>query len=304
MAEARHATSSQSVTLARLGVVAAAVLFSTGGAAIKSCTLSGPQVACFRSGVAALTLLLLVPQARRGYGPRTVVVGAAYAATVITFVMATKLTTAANAIFLQSVAPLYLLLLGPWLLREPLRRQDLVFGGPIVLGLVLLLHAVSSPARTAPDPARGDLIGVGSSVAWALTLSGLRWLGRRSPSGTNPALPAVVLGNIEACVLCLPWALPIDAGAVVPADLAAIGYLGAVQIGLAYVFLTRSMRRVPVLEASLLLFVEPVLNPVWAWLVHGERPGVLALVGGAVILGATAAHTVTRSRPTAQPSPD
>lgn len=290
------------LTLARLGAVTAAVLFSTGGAAIKSCTLSGPQVACFRSGVAAIALLLLVPQARRGIGRRSLLVGAAYAATVISFVQATKLTTAANAIFLQMVAPLYLLLLGPWLLRERLRRQDLVFAVPIAIGLVLLLLSVGSPARSAPDPALGNLIGLASSVAWALTLSGLRWLGRESTAGANAALPAVVLGNLLACLVCLPWALPVRA--VAAADLAVIAYLGIVQIALAYVFLTRSMRRLPVLEVSLLLFVEPVLNPVWAWLVHGERPGLLALAGGAVILAATAGRTLRERSPAQQPSPD
>ena len=111
----------------RLLLVAAAVLFSTGGAVIKAATLTPWQVASFRSGVAALVLLLVVPEARKGWSWRVAPVGAAYAATLILFVLATRLTTAANAIFLQSTAPLYLLLLGPWLLREPIRRSDVVY---------------------------------------------------------------------------------------------------------------------------------------------------------------------------------
>ena len=71
-------------------------------------------------------------------------------------------------------------------------------------------------------------------------------------------------------------------------DWAVVVYLGVVQLGLAYVFLARAITRVPALEASLFLLVEPVLSPVWAWLAHGETPGPLAVVGGAVILGATA----------------
>ncbi len=108
----------------RLLILAAAVLFSTGGAAIKSASLTSWQVACFRSGVAAVALLLLVPASRRLRNYRVWVAAAAYAATMILFVAANKLTTAANAIFIQSTAPLYLLLLGPWLLKEPIRRRD------------------------------------------------------------------------------------------------------------------------------------------------------------------------------------
>ena len=72
--------------------------------------------------------------------------------------------------------------------------------------------------------------------------------------------------------------------------------LGAIQIGLAYACLTRGLRQVPALEASLLLMVEPVLNPVWAWLVHGERPSHWALLGGALIIGATTAQAVVQGR--------
>src|SRR5678815_307458 len=108
----------------RLLLMAAALLFSTGGAAVKAVSLTGWQVASFRSGVATLVLLLAVPGVRRQFRWGMLPVAAAYAATLILFVLANRLTTSANAIFLQSTAPLYLLLLGPLLLREPIRRND------------------------------------------------------------------------------------------------------------------------------------------------------------------------------------
>ncbi len=70
-----------------------------------------------------------------------------------------------------------------------------------------------------------------------------------------------------------------------------VAFLGVVQIGLAYLALATAMPHVPALEASTLLLVEPALNPVWAWLVHGERPRPLAWVGGAVIVGAAMLKT-------------
>lgn len=98
---------------------------------------------------------------------------------------------------------------------------------------------------------------------------------------------AAVCGNVIVFLVSLPWALPLAPPAGRAGDWLVVVYLGVVQLGLAYVFLARAIVRVPALEASLLLLVEPVLSPVWAWLVHGETPGPLAVVGGAVIITAT-----------------
>jgi drug/metabolite transporter (DMT)-like permease len=132
-------------TTARLQLLGAAVLFSTGGAAIKAADFTGWQIASLRSGIATVALLLLTPAARRGWTLRqaqgglwrAALVGVAYAGCLTLFVLANRLTTAANTIFLQSTAPLYILFLGPWLLREPIRKQDLGFMLAVGSGLAL-----------------------------------------------------------------------------------------------------------------------------------------------------------------------
>lgn len=267
---------------ARLQLVVAAVLFSTGGAAIKAAGFDGWQVASFRSGVAALAIWLMTPAARRGWTGRAVLVGCAYAGCLVLFVLANRLTTAANTIFLQSTAPLYLLLLAPWLLREPLRRQDLGFMAAVAAGLALFFVGVEPPAVTAPDPVRGNLLAAASGCFWALAVCGLRWMSASDGS----AAVAVVSGNVTAFLVALPMALPVGHHPV--RDWAVVLYLGVFQIALAYVFVTAALRAIPALEAALILLVEPVLNPVWAWIVQGERPGPWALLGGGLILGATA----------------
>jgi DME family drug/metabolite transporter len=271
-------------TTARLQLAAAAALFSTGGAAVKAADLSAWQIAGFRSGIAALALLLVTTEARRGWSPRVVVVGVAYAACLTLFVLANRLTTSANTIFLQSTAPLYLVVLGPWLLKEPTRRQDLGFMAVVGAGLVLFFVGVEPPAVTAPDPVRGNVMAVVSGFFWALTVCGLRWMGAGG-GARGSATAAVVSGNITAFLVALPFALPV--GSHSAADWGIVAYLGIFQIALAYLFVTRALAVIPALEASLILLVEPVLNPVWAWMVHGERPGPWALLGGGVILGAT-----------------
>lgn len=279
-------------TANRLLLIAAACLFSTGGAAIKATSLASWQVASFRSAVAVVAVLAMMPAARKGWNARTLLVACAYAATLLLFVLSTKMTTAANAIFLQSAAPLVLILIGPWLLRESIRARDLVLAAVLAAGLTLFFLGRET-ALTAPRPVEGNILAVFSALTWALTLAGLRWLGR---SGQSGAQATVAAGNLIAALAALPMALPVTTWEW--KDGAVLLYLGVCQIGLAYVCLTRAIRHVPAFEAATLLLIEPALNPVWAWAVHGERPSLWALAGGVLILGATALHTWCQSRST------
>ena len=286
---------------ARLRLLTAAALFSTGPAVIKACELTSWQVAGFRSGTAALALFVLLPAGRRLGDPRLWLVAVAYAGTLVCYAVASKLTTGANAIFLQSAAPLYLLLLSPLLLGETIRRRDLLFLGAMLGGMALLLAGEDTASAVATDPVRGNLLAIGSGVFWALTLLGLRWLERGRAAGEGLAAPAVIAGNALAFVVTLPLALPL--GGTRAVDWLLIGYLGVVQIGLAYLLLTRAMGHEPAFEASLLLLLEPVLTPLWAWAAHGERPSGWALAGGAVMLVATVARTLLASIAPPPPPP-
>ena len=266
-----------SLARARLYVLGAALLFSTGGAAIKSAQFTSWQVAGLRSGLATIAVCLLVPEARRlGRGAelgRTVLVSLAYAATLVLFVLANKLTTAASTIFLQDTAPVYILVLSPVLLNEPIRRRDLGFMLVIGIGMALFFVGRQETFVTAPDPVRGNILATLSGITYALMLIGMRWIGKR---GGSPA-SAVGLGNLFAFLIALPAIFPLGHHSVT--DWSIIIYLGVFQIGLAYLWLTRGIQQLPALEVSLLLFLEPALNPLWAWLVHGEAPGPGALFG-------------------------
>lgn len=286
-----------SASRARLQLIGAALLFSTGGAAIKAAAFTGWQIASFRSGFAALALLLMVPEVRRGWQAqdkswRPLMVGVAYAGCLTLFVLANRLTTAANTIFLQSTAPLYILILAPWLLKEPVRRRDIGFMLAVGLGLTLFFIGVELPVATAPDPVRGNVLALVSGFCWALTVCGFRWLAARPERGSPVA--AVTLGNLTAFLATLPFALPLGSHSIT--DWSVLIYLGVFQIALAYVLVTSAINHIPALEASMILLIEPALNPLWAWLVQGEVPGAWALIGGAVILGATTARSWVERR--------
>jgi len=275
---------------ARLQLVLAALCFSTAGAAIKWCGFGPSQIAAIRALVAMLAILVLIPESRHGWNWRVGLVGVGYAAAGLLFVFANKLTTAANTVFLQATNPLFVVVLAPWLLGEPVTRADLRFMGVLALGLALLfVGGGQRQFATAPEPLLGNVLAAGSAVAWAFTVTGYRWLVRQRSeygAGHGPIAAAAACGNLIVFLACLPAALPLAAGR--PTDWVIVIYLGVFQLGLAYVFLSRGITRVPALEASLFLLVEPVLSPVWAWLAHGETPGPLAAIGGVVILAATA----------------
>ena len=269
---------------ARWQLIVAAILFSTGGTAVTAGT---------RSALAALTFALLFPLARRGWTWRVWPVAAAYTATMISYVVANQWTTAANVTFLGNTAPLYVLALGVWLLREPIRRRDGWTMGLLALGVGAFFLDAAPVLPTAADPARGNLLAALHGAIWGVTLVGLRWLNRETPetngaAATGVGVRALVAGNLLTALVCLPIAAASGAlPTVTSGDVIALGWLGLFQITSAYVLLTRSLRVLPALEASFLLLLEPVAAPIWAFVFHGERPGPFAFAGGACIVAAT-----------------
>ncbi len=262
----------------RLLILAAAALWSTAGAAIKLCELSGWQIAGARSLVAGLFLAALIPAARRRPDRGVWLTAVAYALTVVSFAVANKLTTSANAIFIQDTAPLWILVLSPRLLGERPSRAELSSVPVYAFGLLLFFMD-----ELAPGQLTGNLVALASGVAFAVCIMGLRRVGERGPN-------ALVYGNLIAAFVTLPlWMTgPPPTGL----DLAIVGYLGVFQLGLSYLCFARGVAHTPALEASLLALLEPVLNPIWAFWLVGERPGPWALLGGSIILCATTWRTL------------
>jgi DME family drug/metabolite transporter len=267
-----------------LRLLLTAALFASGGALLKACEFPALQRAGLRAALAALTIFALLPEARRWPSWRILRLAPAYFGATCLFVVANALTTAANAIFLQSTAPLWLVLLGPWLLHERPTRTDLITLVGVGLGMTLFFVAPARAVATAPDPRLGDWVAVASGISYALLLAGMRWLAR---SGTGEQCAAIAWGNVVTCPLAFAL-MPLFAQQPTlgsTQDWVVITVLGVFQVGLAYTILVRAIPHVPALRASLVMMVEPVLNSVVAWLVHGEVPHWLAAAGGVLIVG-------------------
>lgn len=283
---------SHNTLIPRLQLIGAAVLFSTGGAAIKLTHLAGWQIACFRSLIACVALMILVPETRRRWTRQTMLVAIAYCGALLLFVLANKLTAAANAIYLQSAAPLYVLVLSPWILKEALRKSDLALMAALACGLVLAFLGQPQQSLLAPNPPLGNLLGVLSGVSWGIALITLRGLSRVDSSA---GIRTAAAGNLVTFLVSLPMALSTPLSAGLP-DVAALLYMGLFQVALAYLVLVRGISRVPAVESSALLLAEPALNPAWAWILAGESQPWLAVAGGAIMLSATLVNLWWRSR--------
>ncbi|MBK8101512.1 MAG: DMT family transporter [Planctomycetes bacterium] len=270
-------------------------LFATGGALIKLCGFPSLERAGVRAIFAALTLFVLLPPARRWPSRRILPLMLPYFGATVLFVVANTLTTAANAIFLQATAPLWVSLGGLVLLRERPSRIDLLVLVCIAFGMTLFFLAPAEASATAPDPRLGDWLAIGSGVSFGLLLIGFRWLGRQ---GQDEQCAAVAWGNLLTAPLALSLAPLLGQELIVGTaqDWTVIAVMGVFQVGLAYSLLVRAMPHVPAVQASLLLMIEPALNPVIAFGVHGERPHVLAIAGGVVIIAAVVLGSVLTAR--------
>jgi len=276
-----------------LAVLFAAVLWSTGGLLIKWVSVDGLVTTMWRSVFAAGTIAFALKGARSvRRTPWGLLIGLAlsYAALLVMFVTATRLTTAANAIFLQYTAPLHVVLFGLVFWRHRPSGIDLITLAAAFGGMALFFVGKLSPANSL-----GNYLALGSGVAFGAFLLLLKH--RDADDGVR--LRAMVLGNVLLAVgLAVFHAASGRSEAFSPPrqDLLALAFLGVVQIGLAYIIFAYGIARIAALEASLLGMLEPVLNPVWVWLVLGESPGGWAVLGGAIILGALVLRTVVTER--------
>jgi drug/metabolite transporter, DME family len=262
-------------------IIAAAVLWSTAGAGIKLAPMPAMAVACGRALVALIFyLLVLRPPLRRASLPTAL----GYAGVVVTFVVATKTTTAANAIFLQYLSPAYVLVGAPLFLGEPFRRGDLFAVAVALIGMTLFFVD-----RFAPGSMLGNVVAVICGLFCAATALLLR---RDATRGDDAGLPSITLGNAIAAAVTLPFAWHHPGGAWSAPGLLTLVYLGVVQMGCAYLCFLRGLRTVRALDASLLSLVEAALNPIWALLLTGERPGSWAVIGGVLILASGALRTL------------
>ncbi|PYS71314.1 MAG: EamA family transporter [Acidobacteria bacterium] len=264
-----------------LYVAAAALLWSTGGFFIKWNDLSGLELSFLRSVFALLVVAWFTR--REGFAINGITLAASllYAALVILFVSATKQTTAANAIFLQYTSPMYLLIFEPLVYKEKFRSRDLVTVLVCLGGMTLFFVG-----QLRPQDITGNILALASGLCFAAYFLLLRHPKARLVNRAS----SVIYGNLLVILITAPWGIA-ALRSLDRYDTSSVIYLGVVQLGLSYVLFTHAMARgVRSLDAGIIAYIEPVLNPVWVFLGIGERPSRWALLGGSIIIVAVIAH--------------
>lgn len=259
----------------------AAVLLSTGGLLVKIVTLHPLALAGGRGLVAAIVIGIYATRRRRLHFTWSIAQvggGLALLGAQVFFVLATRETTAANAIFIQFTAPVYVALFGIWFLREPARRVDWLAIGAIGVGLYLFF---GDGLQTSGMKGNFYALLAGISYAWYVLFM------RKQRTGST--VETVLLGNLFAGLVGLPFLLRATPTA---GDWAGVLFLGFFQIGLPCILLSITIKHLTAVEAILIQTLEPLLNPVWVFLVIGEQPGPLALLGGLIVLATVTARSL------------
>jgi len=276
-------------------VVAAALLWSTGGIGIKGIADSPLKVTFYRSLFAAIALFVVFGRdvwGRRRWKSTAAFLAAiiCYGACLTAFVIATKWTTAANAIFLQYAGVIWVLLLSPLVVREPMRARDVIAIVVAISGMALFFVGKFETRGMA-----GNAMALVSSVFFAGLILALR-------REHDAAQAAVTWGNVVLALALLPFVA--NDLALTPKSFGVLAFLGLFQIALAYAFFVRGLKYVTATQASLTGMLEPVSNPIWVFLLLGERPSVFAMVGGVIVLAAIGWHTLMGEPVSEMPAPD
>ena len=255
-------------------LILTAALWSTSGLWIKVISWSPLAILSGRSFVALFVFWAYLRQPNFRVTKLQLFGSICYVLTQLTFVWATKLTTAANAIFLQYASPIYVVILGYWFLKERPHKTDWIAMGAIFSGLFLFFGD-----KLSFDGFTGNLLAISSGMFFSVVM-----LIMRRQRDNNPA-NIIFIGNIIGFLVGLPFIFKESFN--IP-NISIILYLGIFQMGVSFVLYSIAVKHVRALESNLILTLEPILNPVWVFLVLGEKPGPSALAGSVLVIGAVA----------------
>ncbi len=252
-------------------VVISAILWSTNGLFIKIIDLGPLTIVGVRSIIAAAMMIGIYNKNLRFNWSFPQLAGAlAYSATVILFVSATKMTTAANVVFLHYTAPVFTALMGAWLLKEKVARYDWVIMA-IVLGGMALFFLDDFII----EGFWGNIMAIVSAVTFSFMILFLRL------QKNGSTLETIILGNIITALICSFFVVQEPPTAI---DCLPLLYMGTLQIGLSFIMYCRAIKYLAALDAVLIQTIEPLLNPIWVFLIIGEAPGFWAIIGGVIVL--------------------
>jgi drug/metabolite transporter, DME family len=283
---------------------AAAMCWSLGGALVRLTEgIDVWQIIFYRSLTAFICMGLwlgfrfgaTLPSRFLHAGPNAVIAGIAVATAGLTFVASLFYTTVAQAIFMVGVAPFLSAILGLWILREPIPGITWFAMTVALIGMAVIFAGADGGTTFT-----GTALALLSAFCFSCYAVLLRW-GQKTEMSVALIWNAILLIAVSAVVLLLPTGLRGEPGlaqlAIGWSNFTAVFMMGAVQLTLGLILFTIGSRSVPAAQLSLIALVEPILSPLWAWLVVSELPPIWTFVGGAVILSAIALQALLSAGP-------
>ena len=268
-----------------LMMAATASLWSIAGLLIKVIDWHPIAIAGVRSLIASLVILAFLRKPKIHWSFPQVAAAVANAVTMLLFVVANKTTTAANAILLQYMAPVFTAFIGAALLKEKTRLEHWVSIFFVMVGMTIMFANKLDGGQFF-----GDAIALMSAVTFSLYIVFMRMQKEGSPLESN------LMSQWIAAGVCLTASLFLPMPQFTQESVAAILVLGIVQIGIPSILIAFAIRRISAVSANLIAVIEPVLNPLWVFLALGEYPGINTIIGGAVILAAVTGVSMIGAR--------
>jgi len=264
----------------------AAILWSTSGLFVKILDLHPISILAGRSIFATIVFFIYLRRIPTRFNRWQLLAACAFILTQFLFITSTKMTTAANSIFLQYTAPIYIVLLAYWFLGEKPSRTDWVSMVIIFLGLVLFFGD-----KLSTDGLYGNLLAILSGVTSAMMMVSFRAQKDGNPAESN------LIAFVVTAIFGIPFMLQ-DTWTI--NNWVILAFLGVFQIGFAFIFFTKGIKHIPALEANLIGTLEPVLNPIWVFFFYGESVGKFAILGGLVVLCGVILSATGSARQTAE----
>lgn len=258
-----------------------AFLWSTSGYFIKYLTISAFKISFYRSLIAAITVLTITLLRKKKIGfsfdAVTSISSVFYAGILVLFVVATKMTTAANAIFLQFTAPIYLVILEPVIMKTKFDFKNVITILICICGMILFFFGKLELGNI-----YGNLIAICSGICFAMFSLLLKY--KKEKQKSDNTLFSIILGNVLVAVIAFFFIY--EDMALNTTQALILLYMGAIQIGTSYIIFNEGIKYVSATESMIIATLEAIFNPIWVFIGIGEKPSIYSIIGGLIIFAA------------------
>ena len=269
--------------IGELQMLACAVMWSISGIIIKYIDWSPLAIAGGRSLVSAVVVVVFMVASKMKpiINKQVIWAGVSLFGCVTCFVTANKMTTAANAIVLQYIAPAFVLIISAVFLKHKLKKIEIAVVASTFLGIILFFVD-----EIDFDGMMGNFIAICSGLFMAIMFV------FNGKLNLDARMTGILVAHLLTATIGLPIGFATYETVITQQDIMLILLLGVVQLGIPYVLYALAASKISTLSCSLIGMIEPLLNPIWVAIFYGEMPGLFAVLGGVIVIVSVLVHNI------------